>query len=221
LGHYDAFDSTPYRTHMRALACLRPGQRVLEVGCSTGALSERMRALGCTVVGIEQRADAAERARAFCESVLVGDVERMPLALPKRSFDVLLLLDVLEHLVDPVAAVARLVPLVRDAGIVVVALPNVAHWSIRGQLVRGRFEYVDSGILDRTHLHLYTLRTAERLLGSAGLEILEKDIIPDTPFLRFRPRVASLNYKIARLLPNLLSTESFFVTRPSRTASSR
>ena len=220
MNHYDAFDPTPYRIHQRTLDSLRSGERVLEVGCSSGALTERIRALGCVVVGVEQRPEAAAKAMRFCESVLVGNIEHMPLDLKPSSFDVLLLIDVLEHLVDPVSTVRRLVPLLRPSGRVVVALPNVAHWSIRLRLLRGRFDYEESGILDRTHLHFYTLKTARNMLERAGLAILEIDIVPDVPFLRYKRRLASVNYRLAHVLSSLFSTEALFVGRPSRTVSS-
>jgi 2-polyprenyl-3-methyl-5-hydroxy-6-metoxy-1,4-benzoquinol methylase len=102
LGHYETFDPVRDRAHMRTLAYLRPGERVLEVGCSSGALTERIAAMKCRVTGIEQRPDAAEKARPFTEDLLVGDLATMPLPLPLSSFDVILLIDVLEHLVDPV-----------------------------------------------------------------------------------------------------------------------
>lgn len=220
MGHYDSFDPTPYRTHMQALARVHPGERILEVGCSNGALTEHLKGRGCSVVGIEVRPEAAERARAFCEEVVVGDVERMTFPWPARSFDVILLLDVLEHLVDPGAAARRLLPLLRSDGRVLVALPNVAHWSVRFRLLRGRFDYEDSGILDRTHLHLFTIRSARALIAASGLVVLEEDIVPDVPLLRFKRRLAKGNYKVARILPGLLSTEVFFVARPSGTPSS-
>lgn len=220
MGHYDTFDRTPYRTHMQALDRLRPGERVLEVGCSSGALTERIRAKGCTVVGIEVRPEAAAKARAFCEEVLVGDVERMPLPWPPASFDVILLLDVLEHLVDPVPATRRFLPFLKPDGRVLVALPNVAHWQVRFRLLAGRFRYEDSGILDRTHLHFYTRKTAAELLVRSGLEILEEDVVPDVPLLRFKRHLEKANYRVARLVPGLLSTEFVFVARPRRTPSS-
>jgi 2-polyprenyl-3-methyl-5-hydroxy-6-metoxy-1,4-benzoquinol methylase len=203
---------------MRTLAYLRPGERVLEVGCSSGALTERIAANGCRVTGIEMRADAAEKARRFSEQVLVGDLATMPLPLPPSSFDAILLIDVLEHLADPIAALRRLFPLLRDGGRMVVAIPNVAHWLIRFRLLEGRFDYEDSGILDRTHLRFYTRDTARSMLEGAGLEIHETDVVPDVPLLRFKPRLVTANYRIASLLPGLLSTEFFFVGTPRRTS---
>lgn len=220
MGHYDTFDPSPFGTHRRSLGYLRPGQRVLEVGCSSGALTERIQALGCPVVGIERDAESAAKARPFCESVLVGDVESMPFGLPPASFDALLLLDVLEHLVDPAAAIRRLLPYVRPSGRIIAAIPNVGHWAIRWHLLRGRFDYEESGILDRTHLHFYTRAAARVLLEASGIEVLEEDVVPDVPLLRHKPRLARLNYRVARALPTWLSTETIFVGRPRRTVSS-
>jgi 2-polyprenyl-3-methyl-5-hydroxy-6-metoxy-1,4-benzoquinol methylase len=213
MGHYDTFDPVPYRTHRRTLELLHAGERVLEVGCSSGALTEHVKALGCAVVGVERRPKAAAQARSFAEDVVVGDIEEMPLPWAASSFDVILLLDVLEHLVNPSATVRRLLPLLKPAGRVIVAVPNVAHWSIRFRLLCGRFDYEDSGILDRTHLHLYTMRTARNMLTEGGLELIAEDIVPDFPFLRYRPRWARANYNLARLLPGLLSTELLFIGR--------
>ncbi len=218
MGHYDVFDPVPHRAHMRTLAYLRPGERVLEIGCSSGALTERIAASGCRVTGIEVRADAAEKARRFSEEVLVGDLATMPLPLQLSSFDAILLIDILEHLADPIGALRRLFPLLREGGRIVVAIPNVAHWSIRFRLLAGRFDYEDSGILDRTHLRFYTRDTARAMLERAGLEIQETDVVPDVPLLRFKPRLVAANYRIASLLPGLLSTEFFFVGTPRRTS---
>ncbi len=220
MGHYETFDPTPYRTHERTLGFLRSGERVLEVGCGSGALTEHIQATGCTVVGIEKRQEAAEKARSFCEEVLIGDIESISLNLEPASFDVILMIDVLEHLVDPVAAIQRLLPFLRPTGRVIVALPNIAHWSIRLRLLFGRFDYEESGILDRTHLHFYTLRTAKGMLEEAGLTIIESDIVPDVPLLRFKRPFARLNYRVAHTVPNLFATEALFVAQPRRKASS-
>ncbi len=213
---YETFDPMPYRTHRRTLDLLRPGERVLEIGCGSGTLTERIQKMGCTVVGVEKRVDAAEKARPLCEEVVIGDVEVTTLDFPSHSFDVILLIDVLEHLVDPKATIKRLLPLVKATGRLLIAVPNVAHWSIRLKLLLGRFDYEESGILDRTHLHFYTLGTARELLEQAGLDVLESDIVPDVPLLRYKHLLARLNYTVARVLPNLFSTEALFVARPSQ-----
>jgi len=145
----------------------------------------------------------------------------MPLAFEPESFDVFVLSNILEHLRDPVATLRRLVPLLRPTGRILVDLPNVAHWDVRLRLLRGRWDYEDAGILDRTHLRFYTRKTAREMLRETGFEILDEDIIPDVPLFRYKQRWAHVNYRIARLRPDLLSTEMLFVVRPRGTTASR
>src|SRR2546427_383590 len=182
---------------MRALAYLRRGDRVLEVGCSSGALTEHIAAMGCRVTGIEVRPDAADRARRFAEDVLVGDLTTMPLALHLVDFDAIRLSDVLEPLVDPVGALRRLFPFLREGGRFVVAIPNVAHWFVRFHLLAGRFAYGDSGILDRTHLRFYTRDTARALLEQAGPEVDGRAVAPHVPLLCLKPRFVRASHPIA------------------------
>lgn len=179
-------------------------------------MSER----GCAVVGIELEPEKAAKARAYCEQVLVGNVETMPLPFEPPSFDAVVLSNILEHLHDPVATLRRLAPMLRPGGRAFVDLPNVAHWGVRLRLLRGRWDYEDGGILDRTHLRFYTHKTAREMLDQADFEVLEDDIIPDVPLVRGKPRWALLNYRLARLRPQLLSVEMLFVARPRGTTAS-
>jgi len=210
----------PYLTRLQIVSRLRPGERVLDVGCGSGEIARLMREKDCTVIGLELDSEKAAKAGTYCEQVLVGDIETMPLAFEPESFDVFVLSNILEHLRDPVATLRRLVPLLRPTGRILVDLPNVAHWDVRLRLLRGRWDYEDAGILDRTHLRFYTRKTAREMLRETGFEILDEDIIPDVPLFRYKKRWAHVNYRIARLRPDLLSTEMLFVVRPrGRTAS--
>ena len=100
--------------------------------------------------------------------MLVGDAETMELPFEPGSFDVVLCGDVVEHLRDPIATLARLRPLLRPGGRVVLSTPNIANWAIRLSLLGGRWRYTDRGILDRTHTHLFTRRTLAEALETAG-----------------------------------------------------
>lgn len=147
--------------------------RVLDVGCSTGYLGELLRRKGCTVVGIEVDQDGVATARstgAYAE-VYELNLDDDAVRLPNQQFDVVLCADILEHLRHPDTVLRRLCNLLSDDGCVVVSLPNVAHLSIRVDLLRGKFTYTDTGILDRTHLHFYTYRTAMDLVQNAGLRV--------------------------------------------------
>ena len=98
--------------------------------------------------------------------VLGGDIEgEIPQYLEQERFDCLIFSHVLEHLRNPAEVVARLSRLLRTGGRVVIAVPNVLFFKVRLQFLRGDFEYdPDGGILDDTHLHFYTHRTADRYL---------------------------------------------------------
>ena len=210
----------PYLTRLQIVSRLRPGECVLDVGCGSGEMAQRMKARGCAVVGIELSSEKAAKARAFCDEVLIGNVESMSLPFEPASFDVIVLSNILEHLHDPGATLRRLAPLLRPTGRILVDLPNVAHWGVRLRLLRGRWDYEDAGILDRTHLRFYTRKTAREMLEQTGFEILEQDIIPDVPLFRYKQRWAHLNYRVARLRPDLFSTEMLFVVQPRKTIAS-
>src|SRR5262249_9045560 len=150
------------------LAAVGTGQRVLDVGCSSGYLARPLSARGNTIVGLELDPEAAREAEAFCEPVLVGDVETMELPIEPGSFDVPLCGAIVGHLRDPVAALARLRPFVRPGGRLVVSTPNVANWAIRLSLLGGRWRYTDRGILDRSHAHLFTRTTLAEAIERAG-----------------------------------------------------
>jgi SAM-dependent methyltransferase len=143
-------------------------RRVLDIGCGAGdnAAVLKQKLPHCEVFGITRSEAEAERARASMVQCWVGDIEgEIPPYLEQERFDCLIFSHVLEHLRNPAEVVARLSRLLRTGGRVVIAVPNVLFFKVRLQFLRGDFEYdPDGGILDDTHLHFYTYRTADRYL---------------------------------------------------------
>ena len=171
MSGYVPLNERRHRAHAKLLEAVGTGNRVLDVGCSSGYLARPLAERGNTIVGLELDPEAARAAEEFCELVLVGDVETMDLPLEPGSFDVVLGGDVIEHLRDPAAALARLRPLLRPGGRVVLSTPNVANWAIRLSLLSGRWRYTDRGILDRSHTHLFTRATLAETLERAGYRV--------------------------------------------------
>jgi 2-polyprenyl-3-methyl-5-hydroxy-6-metoxy-1,4-benzoquinol methylase len=89
-----------------------------------------------------------------------------------ERFDVILCLDVLEHLLDPWATVAALHELLSPEGVIIASIPNLRFWPVSwGLFAHGRFELTDRGILDRTHLRWFVRDTAAGLMTSSGLKM--------------------------------------------------
>jgi SAM-dependent methyltransferase/uncharacterized protein YjiS (DUF1127 family) len=143
-------------SHAFAVACVPAGSDVLDVGAADGSVARMLGQMGCRVWGVEYDREAAGIAREWCEDVVVGDIEQLDLkgALGRR-FDVILFLDILEHLKDPLTVLRGALDLLTDRGHVVISLPNVAHAAMRAQLLGGHFSYTATGLLDSTHLRFF------------------------------------------------------------------
>jgi SAM-dependent methyltransferase len=148
-------------------------ERVLELGCGHGGTLSALRQGGRArfTVGVELSEAAAERARGVVDAVHCCDVEVTELPYEDGSFDALLCLDVLEHLVDPWRALARLGRLVKPGGVLLASIPNVQHHSVVVPLLLGHFRYREDGLLDRTHLRFFTREGALELVRSADFEV--------------------------------------------------
>lgn len=148
-------------------------KHVLELGCAAGTMSKVLHQhYHCTVTGVEFDPNAAVLAQPFCTQVLVGDLNQ-PHVLDSvsQSFDVVLMADVLEHLHQPETCLQQALSLLNDEGYVVISTPNIAHGGVIAALWCDAFDYGDTGLLDRTHIHFFTARTLYALLERAGLII--------------------------------------------------
>jgi 2-polyprenyl-3-methyl-5-hydroxy-6-metoxy-1,4-benzoquinol methylase len=153
---------------------------VLDVGCGAGALGETLLQEGraSSVHGIEIESDAAALARQSLDEVFEINLEDHDelahfVALHEHCYDVMVLADVLEHVREPEIVLQTLIDTVAKGGLVITSIPNIRSTGVLVPLLfRGRFDYRDRGVLDRTHLRFFTRRTAIELLEGADLEII-------------------------------------------------
>jgi SAM-dependent methyltransferase len=202
--------------HRLVVDAVPRGARTLDVGCATGYLAAELAAArGATVVGVETDPAAAAAAARVCERVVSGDLEAPECRAELRAlapFDALVCGDVLEHLRDPWDALGFLAGLLRPGGTAVLSVPNVAHWTGRRALVRGRFPYADHGLFDRTHLRFFTRAGARELAEGAGLRVLRERFAPaPLPLQAHVPALARLQSAAARAWPELFALQVVLV----------
>jgi 2-polyprenyl-3-methyl-5-hydroxy-6-metoxy-1,4-benzoquinol methylase len=148
------------------------GRRILDVGCGAGALGAALSAAGAShVAGVEQHSQAAALARERVNDLVEGDLTSVALPFRPGEFDYIVFADVLEHVRDPQAAVARYLPFLAADGRVVVSVPNMRFYLVLLRLAFDRWSYEDSGVRDRTHVRIFTRRSLESMLRALGLRI--------------------------------------------------
>lgn len=150
---------------------------ILDVGCGEGHTSaEAKRTLEASVVvGVEPYLPAAEIAKKNLDRLLTSDIEVLDLDYPEGYFDCIICADVLEHTRDPWTVLKKLYYYLNYDGYIVVSLPNIQNYTVIKKLLLGKFDYEDSGILDKTHLRFFTLDTIKKMFDETGYEILKID----------------------------------------------
>lgn len=156
------------------IAPLLPAQadRILEVGAASGATLKWLKSIfpNAVTTGVELNGQMRSALSQNVDRAIIGNIDDNMSSL--ETYDLILLLDVLEHLDDPLGVLRRLCAKLTDHGTVIVSLPNVAHLSVSlPLLLRREFEYQDAGILDRTHKRFFTETSAVALLNDAGLSV--------------------------------------------------
>jgi glycosyltransferase involved in cell wall biosynthesis len=147
----------------------RTHSKILDLGCSSGLLAERLREIGHEVTGVDVSAHRGvkERTDAFFKADLNDGIP----AEVGTGFDIVLAADVLEHLVNPGVLMTGIRDVIAPGGTVIFCVPNVAHWYPRFRTTLGRFDYDQRGILDSTHLRFFTRRSFRRLVERQGYSI--------------------------------------------------
>ena len=167
-------DTKSYKHREDLIALLPQGTRkVLDVGCGLGMMGVELKKQGIEIVGIEKNIDAAQEAEKNLSKIIIGDIENIILPFEKGYFDCLIFGDILEHTIDPWKVLKKCKEYLKKGGYCIASIPNVSHYSIIQNLLKNKWEYEDSGLMDRSHLRYFTLTSIRRLFYELGFTIID------------------------------------------------
>jgi 2-polyprenyl-3-methyl-5-hydroxy-6-metoxy-1,4-benzoquinol methylase len=198
-------------SHMQIVGCIRRGSRVLDLGCSQGMLARPLRERGVVVTGVDAR--PPEQLDIDLDDYYQRDLEQ-PLELPTgRDFDYVVVADVIEHVRNRAQLLRNARRYLKAEGRLLISTPNVALWFYRLSLLAGRFEYGPRGVLDESHVHLFTRASFRREVERAGFHVLRQRVtalpfevvFQSTGRSRLVRAVARLYHGLARLWPSLFA----------------
>lgn len=148
-------------------------KRILDVGCGRGLTGELMKRhfKAEFAAGVEMDIAAAKEASGRLDKVVVIDLNRDKLVWEGEKFDLIILGDVLEHLAEPQKLLTVLKGIIEKEGIIVLSVPNARNWRMISMLLfKGDWKYEKSGLMDKTHLRFYTLKSVKRLFIEFGFK---------------------------------------------------
>lgn len=199
-------------------------RRILDVGCGVGDNARLLAASGYSVDGIKLSEAEAESARRVCNTVFVHDLETgLPPSLAP-PYDAILCSHVLEHLRWPDRLLRQICTLLKpQAGVLLVALPNILFYKNRFRLACGYFEYEESGLMDATHFRWFTHATSRRMVEEAGFNVLRHEGEGSFPIPLLRRLVStrlskSIDTAAVRVLPGLFAYQILILAQPNANA---
>ncbi len=205
MSQYDYFQidlDNEQSTHTQLIRLAGENKRILDVGCAGGLLARVLKEkFNCEITGIELDHESGAKAAEHCKRVIIADLDQVNLLehFSPGEFDVALLADVLEHLKNPGRILSQLFELVGEY--VVISVPNVTHSAILYELLQGKFDYRELGLLDRTHLRFFTRDSILKLIEDAGFipDRIQRTLIP-APRTEFASDTSRLPPEVCRAI---------------------
>jgi 2-polyprenyl-3-methyl-5-hydroxy-6-metoxy-1,4-benzoquinol methylase len=152
---------------------------IMDLGCASGVMGNKLLESGKAkeVYGVEIFEAAAAEASKTYKQVFTGDIETMDLDF-KEKFDYVICGDILEHLKDPYTVTSRIYKWLKPGGSIFICVPNVrSHTVLRPLILHGKWEYVDAGIMDRTHMRFFTRSSCRAMIENAGFQTYHEEMI--------------------------------------------
>jgi len=177
-----------------AASLIFPRSSVLDVGCGNGRFLALLRPKKCKLSGVDISKTAIEKCSLLGADAKRCDLTHETIPFHNASFDYITILDVLEHLDDPISALRKLRPKFRKGGKLIVSVPNALWLGYRAFHLLGKpiHRWVDSsdstsygeGIHEPTHIRYFDVHSLELVLKLAGFRISEFHSVGKLPKLK-------------------------------------
>ena len=164
---------------------LRDNSEVLEFGPSIGVFTQHMHVnRKCTVDIVEYNETAGAKAAVYARNAFLGkeegDAEKYVWAekLAGQKYDFIIFADVLEHLYNPEKIIGKCSKFLKNNGVILISVPNMANNNIILSLLNDEFNYTPTGLLDDTHIKFFTYKSLVKMVNELGYGISYIDYTP-------------------------------------------
>lgn len=222
---YSYKGTDPYSSHAKIAKIIGnlKNKTILDVGCNKGFIGKALRneiKWKGKLVGIDKSNECSMVTKVGYDEFKLLDIEQKWESFPDK-FDIIIFADVLEHLVNPEAVLAKADKHLKENGIILISVPNIANLYIRLSIMMGKFNYSDRGILDKDHKMFYTLSNARKMLKRSNLKTLKEEFTPiPLPILNSNFYRGQLLYSfyfltnlISSLRPSIFAYQLIFVCK--------
>lgn len=206
LKKYDHINTAVYNL-------VTPNSSVLDIGCWNGSLGHTLiKNKSCIIDGVEKNKDASSKAKekGYNEVYTIDLNNLETLRIREKQYDVIIFADVLEHILYPEQVLEFFSRYLKDQGSIIISLPNIAFFTCRIRLLLGKFEYKELGIMDKTHVKFYTLKTMKDLFRAVHLVLIKT--IPHNELAKKYFLFQGLKY----LAPKLFTRQFVFLLKRKR-----
>ncbi len=167
---------------------------ILEIGCGSGNFPAQLVKEGVETWGVEPFEESAKEAKQKLTKVLFGTLDETLKDLPDNYFDVIVMNDVIEHLLEPWDDIVNLKAKLKKEGVLVTSIPNVRYSKNLFKMIFKRdWKYTDDLILDRTHYRFFTKRSIKRMYKDCGYNIQSIEGINTTKSFLYFPFAVLFN----------------------------
>ena len=156
-----------------SLFTISTGSFILDIGCGVGLLGEYLKdRYNAHVTGVDIIEENCEIAGQLLDSVICCDIAIAKITQFKKSYDVVIFSDSLEHMIEPEKVLNFIKPLLSPSGKVLLSIPNVRNFRVTFPLLfKNEWTYQEEGLLDYTHLRFFTGKSISRMLQDCGYAV--------------------------------------------------